>query len=193
MLDEIASANMIQGYNTSFVENRFCNPYSALDLNGGWAQVPAGVYFDTPQFTISVWVYPKSVGSYANILDFGNGAGVDRIVFGLSFNSTMKPFIRLNRTNFEVVTATLLLERWQFLAVTFSGTELRMYLNDQIILKTTTSVTLPIVTRSNCFIGKSNWNDSYSYSYLDDLRIYNKSLSQDELIEIMNQNEENCK
>jgi len=50
-----------------------------------------------------------------------------------------------------------------------------------------------MVTRSNCFIGKSNWNDSFSYSYIDNLRIYNKSLSQDELIEIMNQNEENCK
>ena len=55
MLDQIGMAHMTQGILTKFVEDRFCNPNSALALNGGWTQVPPGVYFDTPEFTI--WVY----------------------------------------------------------------------------------------------------------------------------------------
>jgi hypothetical protein len=191
MSDDIGSADMTQGFNTTFVEDRFCNPNAALALNGGWAQVPSGVYFDTPEFTIAVWVYPQSVGPYSRILDFG--AGVDNILFALTFDKTMKPFAYLNQKNFNS-SVTLFLNRWQFLAVTFNGSELRIYLNDQIIFQTSTSYTFPVVTRSNCYIGKSNWQgDGFSYSYLDDLRIYNKSLSQEELIQIMNQNEENCK
>jgi hypothetical protein len=194
MSDEIGSADMIQGFNTTFIEDRFCNPYSALALNGGWAQIPSGVYFDTPEFSIVVWVYPKDIGSFSRILDFGSGPFVNNILFAFSSFSPMKPCVYLKPLYFEVLTATLLLDQWQFLAVTFNGSELRIYLNDQIILQNQTSYSFPIVNRSQCYIGKSNFPwDGYSYSYLDDFRIYNKSLSQDELIQIMNQNEENCK
>ena len=46
------------------------------------------------------------------------------------------------------------------------------------------------LSRSNCYIGKSNWaTDGYSNSYLDDLRFYNKSLTQEEINELMNYNQ----
>jgi large repetitive protein len=193
MNDEVGSADMTQGQGTYFVEDRFCNPNAALALNGGWTQVPPGVYFNTPEFTITVWVYPQSLGFCSRIFDFGSGVGVNNIVFSLSFDTSMKPYLYLHPTNFVPLTETLLLGKWQFLAVTFGSSELKIYLNDQIILQTTTNYNLPIVNRSSCFVGTSNWNDGYSNSFLDDLRIYNKSLSHDELIQIMNQNEENCK
>jgi len=38
-------------------------------------------------------------------------------------------------------------------------------------------------------IGKSNWlTDGYSSLYLDDLRFFNKSLNQEEIIQLMKQN-----
>jgi hypothetical protein len=62
MKDLIGSADMTQGSLTSFTMDRFGNANSALALNGGWTQVPAGVYFDSIEFTISVWVYPNECG-----------------------------------------------------------------------------------------------------------------------------------
>ena len=58
MLDEIGLAHMTQGNLTSFTLERFGNANSALALNGGWTQVSSGVYFDSPEFTISTW--PKN-------------------------------------------------------------------------------------------------------------------------------------
>ena len=87
MLDVIGSSNMIQGNLTSFTSDRFNNPNSALALNGGWTQIPSGIYFDTPEFTISVWVYPSSVGSSSRIIDFGNGQFSDNIIFSLSYSN----------------------------------------------------------------------------------------------------------
>ncbi len=57
MKDAIGTADMIQGNLTSFIADRYGKVNSALALNGGWAQVPSGIYFDTPEFTIAVWVY----------------------------------------------------------------------------------------------------------------------------------------
>ena len=73
MRDIIDSKDMEQGNLTSFIEDRFACPNSALALNGGWTQVPAGIYFDTPEFTISSWVYPMKIGYYCRLIDFGNG------------------------------------------------------------------------------------------------------------------------
>jgi hypothetical protein len=73
MLDEKGSAHMLQGALTSFTLDRFNCPNSSLALNGGWTQVPSGVYFDSPEFTISVWVFSQQVGFNSWIIDFGNG------------------------------------------------------------------------------------------------------------------------
>ena len=67
MTDVVGSANMTQGSLTTFTFDRFGNPNAALNLNGGYTQVPAGVYFNTPGITVTVWVYPLSVGLWAKV------------------------------------------------------------------------------------------------------------------------------
>ncbi len=88
MTDHIGSAHMTQGFNTSFVADRFGNENSALALNGGWTQVPPGVYFNTHGFTISVWVLPQMVGKWSRVIDFGNGAPSDNVVLTLDSGTT---------------------------------------------------------------------------------------------------------
>jgi hypothetical protein len=72
MLDEIGSAHMTEGNFTSLIEDRFGCPNSALALNGGWTEVPAGIYFDTPEFTISAWIFPQRVGYFSRLIDFSS-------------------------------------------------------------------------------------------------------------------------
>ena len=50
------------------------------------------------------------------------------------------------------------------------------------------------LNRTKNFIGKSNWAaDGFSDSLLDDLRFYNTSLNQTEIMDIMNFNSEQTK
>ena len=69
---EVGNEDMLQGNLTNFVPDRFGCANSALNLNGeGWTQVPSGVYFNTPEFTITVWIYPQQNiqnGSWASII-----------------------------------------------------------------------------------------------------------------------------
>jgi hypothetical protein len=186
MTDVVGTAHMTQGYNTYFRTDRFGNSYSALDLNHGWTQLPSGVYFDTPEFTISVWVYPFYVGSYSRIIDFGNGQNQDNIIFALSEGTSLKPYFSIIpfydgfRTNTQ-----LTLNEWQFLAATYDGSSLKIYKNGNIISNTLKKISMPRITRTKCYIGKSNWNDGSSTSFLDELRFYRKSLTELEINELM--------
>jgi hypothetical protein len=189
MLDKIGASHMTQVGSTYFDLDRFGKENSSLNLNGSWTRVPNGVYFDTNEFTITVWVKPRNVSAMARIIDFGN-LRTDNVIFALDNTKSSMPYVSLFSVDFKS-SSTLSLNQWQFLAVSFNGTNLRIYKNDQIIMnKSNLSYQLPVVYRNNCYVGKSNWyGDGYSYSLLDDLRFYNKSLTQTEIIDLMNQNE----
>ena len=195
MFDEVDSSHMTQGSLTYFTLDRFGNPNSALALNGGWTQVPSGIYFDSPKFTLSVWVYPQQVGSYSRIIDFNNGPSAgDTIVFSLSDGTSLKPYFHIltgsNLCGGGISSMNLVLNEWQFLTVTFDGNNVRIYLNGQLTFDKIITCSPPIKQRTNCFIGKSSWApDGYSWSLLDDLRIFNKSLTQEQILHLMNQNE----
>jgi hypothetical protein len=185
MNDQIGSSHMTQGsFTTNFTTDRFGTPNSALALNGGWTQAPSGIYFDSPEFSISVWILPQQVTRWSRIIDFGNGPDKENVVLGLSFESTLKPFFVLN-TDDLFANSQLKFGEWQFLVATFDGSIAKLYSNGQIVMNTTSGYTYPI-TRFNCYIGKSSWDiDRYSNTYLDDLRFYNKSLTGSDVIQLM--------
>ena len=194
MTDSISNADMHQGITISFASDRFECPMSALNLNGGYTYVQEGFYFDSTEFTISVWVYPQSVGLNARVIDFGNGASSDNIILTQADGFNLFPLLYIfsGSTNMgSVISKTsLALSQWQFLVATFDGTLASIYIDGVLQGQSSLTYTLPKLIRSNNFIGKSNWNDGYSSSHLDDLRFYNKCLNQLEIIDLMN---ENCK
>ena len=140
LLDQIGSAHMKQGALTSFTSDRFGNANSALALNGGWTQVPSGVYFNTPQFTISVWIYPQQVsGNYSRIIDYGNCPAQDNVLFALTYGGNQQPYFQmcpltnpLSCMSKTTSSQKLTMNQWQFLVATFDGFNSRVYLNGQL-------------------------------------------------------------
>ena len=197
MFDKIGFADMSQGNLTTFTSDRFGIENSALALNDGWAYVPTGIYFDSPEFTISLWIYPQKAGVWPRIIDFGNGPSGDNLILTLTDGVTLKPvlmmYARSSRVFEQSPTQALKLNEWQFLAVTFDGTYGKFYVNGILVATLYKPLKMSSIQRSNCFIGRSNWPDGYSSSYLDDLRFYNKSLNQSEILQLMNQNVTTCK
>lgn len=200
MSDVVGTADIERVNPITFASDRFGNPNSSLNLNGGSTRIPGGIYFDSPEFTISVWVYPKGVKYHSRIIDFSPvlNSYENRIylVFDNAPNSqnlTYEPalFILDNR-NKSVVQAIsskpLINEQWQFLTITFNGTASYIYINGCISQSTTfvKPYILPTIFRNFTYIGKRS---AYSNSYLDDLRFYNKSLAQSEILDLMYENE----
>ncbi len=197
MKDKIGSADMIQGNLTSFVSDRFGNQNSALALNGGWAQVPQGIYFDTSEFTISVWILPQKINEDdARVIDFGNDAYLDNILIKLlNTSNDWKPSLNIYNGTLDLGTVQsdrdLVDLEWQLLTVTFDGVQMVLYINGTKAGNFTLSPRFPpqSLIRANNYIGKSNDpSTGFSSSYLDDLRFYNKCLNQQEILDLVNNN-----
>jgi hypothetical protein len=194
MKNEISTAHMTQGNLTIFAEDRFGNANAALALNGGYTQIPSGVYFNSPEFTISAWIYPQQVVDMARLIDFGNGQNANNLIATISYGLTLNPSLNILTGSTTVVraisTQKLKLNQWQFLALTFNGTYSSVYINGSLTAETNNTFTMPTLTRSLCFVGKSNWAaNGYSSSYVDELKFFNKSLTQQEIISLMSLNE----
>ncbi len=157
--------------------------------------MPPGIYFDTPEFTISVWIYPMNVDYWAKIIDFGNGEYADNIMLSLSLGNTLQPYFKFysgSNIVFSTISAIKInLNQWQFLTATNNGTIARVYLNGTLVGESNIQSYIQSInlSRSKCYIGKSNSVDGYSSSYVDDLRFYNKSLTQEEILELINYNQ----
>jgi hypothetical protein len=194
MLDEIDGANMTQGQgsSTKFVADRFGNENEALNLNGSWTQVPSGFYFNTPQFSITTWIYPRQLGSWSRLIDFGNGPNQDNVVFAIG-SPNNRPAVQIcppSACSIELYSSqAFTLNTWQFLAMTYDGAKLTIYI-DSIQTSKFQAYMMPNKKRTSNLIGKSNMGngDGVSWSHIDDLRFYNTSLNSSQLVYIRNLN-----
>jgi hypothetical protein len=200
MSDIIGGAHIqqIKYSSISFTFDRLGNPKSALNLNGGWLTVPSGVYFNSSEFSITLWIYPQQVDSRARIIDFGNGCNLDEILLAIQGDYYNSPFISLYDTemiNYASSHTPLTTNQWQFLVATYNGAYFSIYINGYLVGQSETVSIKPVplnVLREKSCVGKSNCvknGAGYSHSFIDDLKFYNKSLTQNEIYVLMKESD----
>ncbi len=158
---------------------------NALQLDGvnDYVDATDGVYFDG-DFTIEAWVYPKTFASWQRIIDFGNGAADDNILFSFTSGTSGHPVLRVyNGSNYSSINTSnpISTNEWTHIAVTLSGTTATIYVNGSVENTSTFSYLPANVTRTNCYIGKSNWNDPYADAIYDEIRIWDIARTQTEI------------
>ena len=200
LTDVIGGATMTQGLpGTSFTTDRFGNANCALNLNNGYTNVPAGYYFSTPQYSVSVWIHPaSSIGQWSRLLDFTSALGQKNDEFGIILNQGSPG----NNPSFQITTTSgstnnvalhstkaFTLSKWQLLVMTYDSTGLKAYINGSLLsLSGTLTYTPYRVLRSFNYVGKScSSSDPYTLSYLDDLKFYNISLTSAQIMELVNE------
>jgi len=83
---------------------------------------------------------------------------------------------------------------WQHWAVTFDGLQMRFYINANLIQTgAVISYSMPLgLIRTRNFIGSTSCGyNGYSSSLIDDLKMFNTSLSQSQINDVMMSNETN--
>jgi M6 family metalloprotease-like protein len=166
----------------------------ALSFDGvdDYISLPAGMQKRNGGFTVALWAYPTAVKEWARFIDFGSGP--------YSGNVLLARYQSSNDLAFEVysmsgsggvvrATGAIELNKWQFFTacVDTSG-NVKIYKNGQVV-KTGTSAVMPEIYRRNLYIGRSNWSaDSYYEGGMDDIRIYNYTLTDAEILAIYQNN-----
>jgi hypothetical protein len=143
----------------------------AFDGTGDYLKVPASpnLIFGTGDFTIECWIYVSSnpaqytaiVSNWAGadpawILDFSNGSG------NIRFND--------NGNLYLTSSSTLTTGQWNHVAVSRSGTSLKMFFNGTSVATATNSTSFGSAS-AGVFVG-AYYDGTYPLNgYIDDLRI----------------------
>ena len=180
------NAHMYNGVNSSFAADRFNNSNAALSLNSGYYSIPAGVYFNGP-FSISLWAYPRSIKSWERIIDFS--VGLNNNFNSVIFTLSIRLVVRYNGSNALNVNPanSIPLNKWSHIVgVLDEAYNGKVYVNSNLTQQSTANVFPPNVIRDSNFIGKSWFNDDpLADAVFDDLRFYNRSLSVEEIKDLM--------
>ena len=190
--DSYTGVSLTNATSYSFVTDRYGTTNGAIYFNSGYAQVTSGVYFGG-DFSVLAWVNAQSASqANARLIDFGTSSlAVDNVLIGLESSALqMSPYVYVvnNGTYTSMGSSTfLVIGTWAHLAVTLNTTTAKIYIN-AVVTNTNTAFLIPrSLTRTLCYIGKSNYGgDALANAYFDDLMIFTKGLSQTQISTVMN-------
>ena len=149
--------------------------------------MPEGVYFNGP-FSITGWFYARETRFFSRFVDIGSPTGYPNIYFSIFNGADPTPYIRINNgvgLNKIISSIKFNLTEWTHIAAAFNGTNLKLFMNGKMAGVCPAEFPLN-VTRINNFIGKS-WSpsDKYANAIFDEVRFYNRDLSEDEIGALM--------
>jgi len=165
---------------------------AALSLNDGrqgYVALPAGVLSDACEATLAVWVYlNSSTNAWGRIWDFGQDTNVYMFLTPTNNISNVAKFaISIHgNTSEQVVNAPMPLAalKWSHVAVVLGASGGTLYL-DGAVVGTNPAMTLRPIhlgRTANNYIGRSQFSaDPYLDASIDELRLYNRALSQEEI------------
>ena len=139
-------------------------------------------FSDSAQFTLEVWVKPAShVVNYAGVLsktdeDTGGNMKTGYMIFD-HFDSFGAERNDGSNTNQKVETGPLTTGVWKYVAVTFDGTTLALYVDGQLQASSTTPITIP-PTANGFVLGGRNGGKFLRYAgVIDEVAVYDHALS----------------
>jgi hypothetical protein len=163
----------------------------AFDGKFGYLDLPAtGITDGLGDFSITLWVRPKTLSNWVRLFDFGTST--DAFLTLTAVNAaTGKPRFALKvpgspAKNVESSVA-LSVDTWQLVSVTQAGDTVTLYL-DGVIVGSSTTVTFRAsqFSATRNYLGKSQYADPLFDGAVDEFRLYNRALSAAEVAAISN-------
>ena len=161
----------------------------ALTFNGSssWVTVNDSPSLDLrTALTLEAWVRPTTLGATYRTVVIKQQA--TQLIYDLyANNKSGRPTgnVYNAKDNETQGAATLPLNTWTFLADTWDGTTLRLYVNGTQVSSLAVSGTMPTSTAPLRIGGNSLWNEWFA-GQIDEVRIYNRPLAPAEIQSDMN-------
>ena len=178
MTDHIGTAQPLSTSGVSYVNSRLSNGNKALDLNGQTINLQSGTYLNQ-YFSITLWMYLyASPTDNGGIIDFYNSpAPTDQLglfVYKTHYIGVLQ-YWGTGSSYFKLKTKeSVALNTWTHVAYTWDGSNHVLYMNGSLSRNYSIPGMDP-VSRSNCAFGTlSGISSAPLYSYLDEVRVYDR-------------------
>lgn len=157
----------------------------ALSFDGVDDEVDCGFIFEPSEYTFSSWVNVSSFnGTIVNLLNTGTESVI-------SFRTNASDQFQINQknsagTNNTITSSVKSTNTWYHAVGSWDGDTLRLYVDGAEVASTAVS---SLKSGSDAWWVGSGGGFSYHTGELDDVRIYNRALSADEVTELYNKTE----
>ena len=187
MDDYAGGSHMIFGANNSISSDRFNNSDSALNFANGFNLVPSGVYF-SGDFTVTLWINYNQMVDWSRILEFSNSK-TDAISLYASWSNLATPGLNIINGSSNSVNTTfssaLQTNKWYHVAFRFCAASAKIYVDGVLKASAGNQLVPNNVTRTTNFIGGNSFGDAKLNAKIDELRIYKRCVSQNEIMNLM--------
>lgn len=164
----------------STAQSKFGGASGLFDGNGDWLGVAnnAAFQFGTGDFTVEAWIYASALtANFPSIIANGNatftGSGSTGACFIMVSGSPRKVNFGTNTTNpIASSTTTIATSQWYHIAVTRSGSTVRLFVDGNLEATATNSQNINL-SNNGLQIGRNGWDGTAGHwnGYIDDLRI----------------------
>lgn len=163
--------------------DRFDRLNSAYGLDGNDDYIALGSWFNFQKFSIFLWVKPgDKQTSYANIIDNNHtdyrswvmqqwGSQLNQFYFGSTSGVITNAFI-------------LISNQWHSVAIVHDSTSFQLYIDNKLIEQKTITQKVVYDGSQNLSLGHWGGGGRFLKGNIDDVRIYNRALSEDEIAEL---------
>lgn len=186
--DLVPGTNIAANGSVGLGPDRFGNPTGAIYMNNGYYEIPNGVYFGG-NFTILTWIKLISASQNTRLFDFSNGPSIDgitlRLVDQLSKPTPAFSFFHSSGVTTAISNFIFNLNQWYHVAGVIDGLNAFIYVNGTLQGYQNGSRLLPYKNRTKCYFGRSifyPWGDADANAYFDEIKIYQRALTQQEIL-----------
>ena len=138
-----------------------------FDGTGDYLNTTSTQVIPSGSFTVEAWVYPtSSADSY--FVAQGTTGNVGRFSIGITSGSW---YVQIGATNIN--TSTVVLNQWTYVAATFNGTTLTLYVNGTSVGTGATVINAQNTTLRVGSLGPADWGTFYWTGYIGPVRISN--------------------
>jgi hypothetical protein len=200
--DESGNGNNGTVSGASLTSDRFDIPKSCYYFNGmdNVIEVSDSRFIDTTSITISVWIYPEDTidNKIISKSDWNNASGEmfslyleDSLNLEFKSQSSCIPNNRWNRIT--LTKPDFFLNRWHHLVVSFNNYSRKCYIDGKLVNFENSLKEIDICPGGQLRIG-AWWSKDVNYfkGKIDDICIWNRELTDDEVIQLFTQVVSNC-
>ncbi len=162
---------------------------NALSFNGSSNRVninDANSLDLTTGMTLEAWVYPTSLSGWRSVILKEQSGGLTYALY--AYDNAPQPAAYINTGGSDLTvagTASISLNAWTHLASTYDGASFKLYVNGSQVGSKAISGAIKASTNPLTIGGNSVWGEYFS-GRIDEVRIYNRALSQAEIQSDMN-------
>jgi len=170
-------------FNTASGWTADCKLGYCLNFDGvnDYVEISDSPSLDVGNFlTMEAWVYPKQL-KQASFVSRKSLGGTVRYGIGMSADGRLSSFLGLTGGNlYSSVVRAIDANQWHHVALTWNGSHALLYLNGiEVNIRAGSGSVLP--GNRPVFIGSDNGTSSYFNGTIDEVKIYNRTLSSEEI------------